>query len=176
MTLFQSSIHIFAVTTLAVSLHTAGAQPLDPEQCAAIEPAQRAWLTPEWLPFADFVNVCPIREGAADPQLFIVTIRALDVEASLPENAPSPHYPRPLIMLADGTRVGELPYPFPDDPPRTLDVSFSKWRAGFPEQIMFYLHDPTVTGNRALPPVTWDAARKHYSYATTARGNSKDGY
>jgi hypothetical protein len=174
----RRSLRILAIAVLGFGLRgNAPAQTrklsdlvrLDPKRCVAIETEKRQWLTPEWQRFLDFVNVCPVRQDSARPQLFIVTIRVLDFDATLPENAPAPKYPLPLIVLPDGTRVGSLPYPFPDDPPRTLRVSFRNWRDGFPSEIMLYLDDPTVTGSRSMPALKWNAARKQYSSSPPTR-------
>jgi hypothetical protein len=168
----RRSVRVLVLAGLGIALCVAAAAQtpkasdfvrLDPKQCVPISAGQRRWLSPEWDRFASFVSVCAARRGSARPPLFVVTLRVLDFDAALPQNAPAPHYPQPLLMLEDGTRVGSLPFLFPDDPPRTLHVSFGKWRNGFPEEIRLYVEDPTVTGSRYLPPLQWNATQKQYA-------------
>jgi len=69
--------------------------------------------------------------------------------------------PKPLLLMPDGIRCGELPYSFPDDPPAEIQVRFLDWRSGFPWRIDIAVKDPTASGDRRLRK-TWDARRKFY--------------
>ena len=70
--------------------------------------------------------------------------------------------PKPLLFTPAGKVVGSLPYNFPDDPPFSLEVTFTEWKSGFPQRIELFLRDPTVSGDHALTPLAWDAAANRF--------------
>lgn len=119
---------------------------LQPAKCTPITAEQRAWLPPDWQPFLSYTKTCQIRQANA-PSLYLIAIWADDYEAHLPKNAEVAHLPKPLIVNKDGKTIGRLPVGFPRDPPRSADVTFTKFTAGFPHQIRIDIDDPTVTGN-----------------------------
>jgi hypothetical protein len=74
--------------------------------------------------------------------------------------------PKALVLAPSGREIGRLPYSYPDDPPFALELSFSQWRGGQPQQIDILVRDPTVTGDHRLTPMRWNAQTGRYTDAT----------
>lgn len=164
---YWMKIHALAVFSLLPGLNaygnaqTSGAHvvpvsvKLDPARCISVTAQQRTWLGTEWQPFLTFVKACRVRRD--DPaNLFVISVWEDDYEAQLPKDAPAPKYPKPLIVTKDGKVLGRLPLGFPRDPPRSSDLTFTKWSDGFPHRIRLEIDDPTVIGNSRLL-LEWDA-------------------
>jgi hypothetical protein len=124
-------------------------------QCTPLTTQQREWLGPEWQRFLPFVRSCEVTWRKSAP-LYVLSIWAEDFEATLPKDAPAERLPKPIIAANDGKVLGRLPIGFPLDPPRTTDVSFTKWLDGFPHRICIAVTDPTVLGNHSLV-LTWSS-------------------
>jgi hypothetical protein len=118
-------------------------------QCIPVPPQQRAWLGEDWERFLPFVHSCEVKRQKSRP-IFVLSVWAEQFEATLPKGAPAERLPKPLIASSDGKVLGRLPVGFPDDPPRSSEISFSNWVRGFPRKIRIVVNDPTVTGDRTL--------------------------
>ena len=141
---------------------------LDPRACRPLPPAQRNWLGKDWLPFQNFVKSCEVTRGKATV-LYVISIWVDEYYASLPPSLPAVKFPRPIVAGPDGKVLGSLPMNFPRDPPRTLDVTFVRWSDNFPQQIQFWVEDPTVLGNHSVPPIDWDAKRGRFLRRNTKK-------
>lgn len=147
---------------------------LRPALCEASPTRQKQWLGPEWQPFLKYTRTCSIRDLYGKPVLLLISAWAelyyKDQPGGTVEQA---KFPKPLLFLPSGARVGSLPFNFPDDPPTELRVTFTSWNGNFPHRIELYLKDPAALGDRSLPPQIWDAAQRKFIPATTA-GRTKE--
>jgi len=130
------------------------------DRCVLLPPQQRPWLGQEWERFLPFVRSCEVKRGNSPP-IYVLAISAEDFEATLPRDAPAERLPKPLVASSDGRVLGRLPIGFPDDPPRSSEVSFSDWVRGFPRQIQISVNDPTVLGDRVIV-MDWYPTAKTY--------------
>lgn len=126
---------------------------------------QRTWLGVEWQPFVPYVKSCEVKR-ASSAELYVISVWADDYEAQLPKDAPAVKFPKPLIVSKDGKTLGRLPLGFPRDPPRSSDVTFTKWSGGFPRQIRVGVDDPTVAGNSTLL-LEWNTQSNSFVPSTT---------
>ena len=138
---------------------TAGVK-VRPDSCRRLTDTQRAWLGPEWQPFEAYAKSCEVKRSGSTA-LYLVSVWADDYEARLPAGAPAVKLPKPVLVSKDGTILGRLPVGFPRDPPRSTDVTFTKWAGDFPAQIRVDVEDPTVVGNHSLT-VRWEPASKQF--------------
>jgi hypothetical protein len=120
-------------------------------------------LTAAWAPFASFIDACTLVGPGRAPALSIVSVSARRYYAEQPAGVETTALPKPLVLGADGREVGQLPYGYPDDPPFAIELSFSDWREGRPQQIDILVRDPTVSGDRRLTPMRWNAATGRYA-------------
>jgi hypothetical protein len=127
---------------------------LEPGKCTAITAKQRGWLGVEWQPIISYTKSCEVK-GGNSVALYVIAVWADDYEAHLAKDAPAVKLPKPVIMSKDGKVLGHLPLGFPRDPPRSSEVTFSRWLDGFPGRIQVEVDDPTVTGNSTLW-LEWD--------------------
>jgi hypothetical protein len=141
---------------------SAQALELDPDSCRPLPRERQSWLGAEWKPYLPFVKSCEVRRGKT-AALFVISVWANDYYASLPSSASAVDLPKPILASADGKTLGRLPEVFPRDPPRTLDVTFANWESDFPREIRLRLEDPSVTGDRNLPPLIWDPNTHTYN-------------
>lgn len=135
---------------------------LDAATCEAPAPAQKKWVTGDYAKYERFAIVCPVRRPGGAIGLYVLSIDALDLDRSLPADALAPTLPEAALVLPDGQIVGKLPYAYPADPPVTLDITFSDWTDALPGAVRVFVKDPTVSGDRALPPLVWRADRRQY--------------
>jgi hypothetical protein len=135
---------------------------LDAASCRQAGDEETKRLPDEWRRFLAHVKVCEIADGNGGTPLRVVAISAEDYYAGLPAGAETVDFPKPILFDADHDPVGALPYGFPDDPPFALDVTFVDWSDGWPSRIDLFLHDPTVSGDHALPPLVWDATARRF--------------
>lgn len=123
---------------------------------------QRAGLPTVWAPFDRDLESYEVHNAAGAVVMRVIAVSAQRSYAREPQGTLTVKMPRPLIVAADGSTVGELPYNYPDDPPFDLRVRFVAWSDGWPQRIELQLTDPTVSGNRALPPLLWDPATRRF--------------
>ena len=116
----------------------------------------------EWAAFIQHVRVCEIADGEGGTPLRLTTISAEDYYKGLPDGAETVELPKPILFDTGHESVATLPYGFPDDPPFALDVTFAGWADRWPSRIELFLHDPTVTGDHALPPLVWDPSSRRF--------------
>jgi hypothetical protein len=135
---------------------------LDSATCKAPTPAQKAWLTGDYIKHERFAIVCPVQRPGGSVGLYVLSIDALELDRSLPGDALAPRLPNAVLVLPDGERVGELPYTYPIDLPSTLELTFSDWIDAMPGAVRVFVKDPTVTGDHALPTLRWNAASRYY--------------
>ena len=100
--------------------------------------------------------------------LYILSVWAEELEATLPKGAPAETLPKPLIASQEGRVLGRLPVGFPDDPPRSSGISFSDWLHGIPRQIRVAVKDPTVVGDHTLI-LQWNPESKTYVRSKTEK-------
>jgi hypothetical protein len=128
---------------------------LDPASCREISGERKVWVPDTWRKFERFIKVCDVPAGGKTV-LSVMSVWAEDLDKSLPAGAEAVKLPKPLLFLSDGKMVGELPAGYPRDPPRTLTLTFTNWSAQFPHEIRLWLEDPSVSGDRYLPPLEWN--------------------
>jgi hypothetical protein len=146
---------------------------LDLSVCQAASAEQQGWLGPEWSLYLKFVKSCDVKQSKT-VVLYVISVWDDEYYASLPETEPAVKFPKPILMSPAGKTLGRLPLDFPRDPPRTLDLTFARWSAGFPHEIRMWLEDPTVLGNRSLPSLEWDSQTNTYKNSRPKEG-SKNG-
>ena len=162
-----------AAAAQAKSVHAASTADrsvaLNAKLCGAATEAQKSKLPDPWTPFRAGVLACPLKSGksvvlyilSADGEAFAQTVKPGQV---------SPSLPAAWIVMPDGTHIGTLPFAFPYDPPVSLDVTFTKWSQGWPQELRLYLEDPSVSGNHRLPPMKWDPSSKTFVTTGDAHG------
>ncbi len=119
-------------------------------------------LSDEWRPFAQFIDVCRLESPGSAPSLEIISASATRYYKDQPSGAVTVPLPKPIIRSTEQVEVGRLPYGYPDDPPMTMELTFSDWRDGRPRQIEVFVRDPTVSGDRHLTPMRWDSTTSRY--------------
>lgn len=135
---------------------------LDSQSRRPATDAELNQLSSDWQQFRDFIRVYEVPDANDHVTLIVVAVSALDYYESKPSGAETIEMPKPVILRADGKRVGALPFNFPDDPPYALEVTLAKWQDDWPTRIDLYLHDPTVSGDHALDPLVWDTRNQQY--------------
>jgi hypothetical protein len=130
------------------------------EACIPVTAQQRAWLSPEWDRFLPFVRSCEVKHKNSAP-IFLLSIWAREFEASLPNGAPFERLPKPIVASVDGRILAHLPVGFPEDPPRSSQISFLDWVDGLPKQIRIGVSDPAVLGNRRVF-LDWNPTSRTY--------------
>jgi hypothetical protein len=135
---------------------------LDAKVCKPVTDAQRKWLSADFQTWSRFAIACPVQPSGGPVALFVVSVDGSEIEDSLPSNAPAPTLPKALLVLPDGSVVGQLPYAYPFDAPVNLDLVFADWADGLPHTIEMMLEDPTVTGNKTLPSLKWNHTLRTY--------------
>jgi hypothetical protein len=168
---------VVALVTIAAaqsksSVGGSGIVRLNLDTCVLIPSDKESWLPQEWKPFQAFVKLCPVTRGRT-AGLYLMSVWADDFYHNQPAATPAVKFPRPLLLRPDGTNVGELPTGFPSDPPRTLRPIFLKWSGNFPHEIRLWLRDPTVLGDRYLPPLTWDESTGRFSQKVGKGGQER---
>ena len=141
------------------------------EETSGAETAQVLRCTPkgsvqglrdEWARFEGFIDACVLSAADGSHALSIITVSAERYYADQPSGAATTPLPKPLILAPNGTELGQLPYSYPDDPPFAIELSFSQWRNNRPQQIDIFMSDPTVSGDRKLAPLRWNATTRRY--------------
>jgi len=135
--------------------------------CTPLTAQERSWLGPEWDSFLPFVRSCTVRRKNSQT-VFLLSVWAIDFEASLPKGAPAARLPKPVVVSTEGRILAHLPAGFPDDPPRSSQVSFFDWVDGFPRRIRVRIKDPAVFGNREAI-LSWDEASRTYTSTESAQ-------
>jgi hypothetical protein len=164
-------VHLLAVSFTSVCLLSTGvrcavSEPPSPavrlrtEECIPVTTQQRLWLSPEWDRFLPFVRSCEVKHKNSAP-IFLLSIWAREFEASLPNGAPAERLPKPILASAAGRILAHLPAGFPEDPPRSSQISFLNWVDGFPRQIRIAVSDPAVLGNRKVF-LDWNPTSRTY--------------
>jgi hypothetical protein len=67
-------------------------------------------LTGDYARYERFAIVCPVQRPGARVGLYVVSVNALNLDRSLPADAPAPTLPHAALVLPDGRKVGELPH------------------------------------------------------------------
>jgi hypothetical protein len=167
---FQGQPLLSRLSTLVAALSLSGCAPpaiqatakLDAAACRQARVGETRRLPATWSAFLAHVKICEVADGGGKTPLTIATISATDYYASLPDGTRTVDLPKPILFNTAGENVGTLPFTFPDDPPFSLDVIFGRWASGWPERIDLFLHDPTVSGDRPLDPLVWNAAARRF--------------
>lgn len=121
-----------------------------------------AGLPAAWQAYAPFIDTCTLIAPNGTSALTLVSVSAKRYYANRAPGAEAVELPRALIVGATGRVTGELPFAYPDDPPRALELSFADWRGGRPWRIDMLVRDPTVSGDHSLPPLLWDPIASQY--------------
>src|SRR5688572_13132240 len=129
------------------------------QSCTDLSRAQRAWLPADWKPFEAFTRTCAVHTTGGQPAVLLISVWADRYYAGKPGTPEVTPLPKPMLFAPDGRSLGLLPSNFPDDPPRALKVTFTRWINDFPHRIELFLSDPAALGDRALPPLDWDERR-----------------
>ena len=138
---------------------------LKPDSCIRLDKGLVQRLPDQWQRYGDFVKICRLRDAKSNARASIVSIWVLDYyNAKFP--APTPRvweeFPLPLIVDEDFKPVGQLPENYPDDPPRELEIYYSKKVSDAPPQIRVKVYNPAVTGDYSYPPMIWNKKNKRY--------------
>jgi len=140
---------------------------LDARKCRPATREEKKGLDQAWREFERSIIACPVETSTSGkPPLVVLSVDAYEFGKMLPKESLAPKYPHALLVLRDGTKVGELPYAYPFDPPVSLDVTFSHWIQNFPHRIDLFLEDPAVGGNKKLPSLEWHMKLKRYTADT----------
>jgi hypothetical protein len=124
---------------------------------------QRKWLPAEWEPFLAYTRVFSIQNSKRKGVVLLVSPNAPRYyRAQAGKSVAQVQLPHALLFTSEGEAIGSLPSAFPEDPPAELRVTFTDWKAGFPQRIELFETDPRASGNRALPELVWDASRKTF--------------
>jgi hypothetical protein len=119
-------------------------------------------LPEEWNSFAPFIESCRLSSSSGDVALEIITVSAKRFYDTQPSGVVTVSFPKPLLRSADQQELGQLPYSYPDDPPVSIELTFSEWLGGRPQQIDILVRDPTVSGDHNLTPLRWDSLAARY--------------
>jgi hypothetical protein len=126
----------------------------DDTHCHAPTPTQLAWLDgAAWSRFASAVRVCEVGQGSGPAALLVTSVWEQHYYADKPDGTVQVDMPRPLLLAADGRKLGELPQNFPTDAPDVLQLRFAGWKGGLPTEIRLCVISPTPGGNFALAPL-----------------------
>lgn len=147
-----------------------GAVRLDPSKCKPATAEQRQWAGSDWSEFEMYEIACPLRPHAGQVVLYVLSVDGYDVAKAVAPGATEPKLPKAIIVTPKGTTIGTLPYAFPFAIPVSLDVTFTRWSHGFPQTVELFLEDPTVGGNRKLPPLKWDEKQGRYLETEDSNG------
>lgn len=159
---------------LGLSWPAAGAPPrkvvANSIRSSPLTAAQQKWLPAEWKPFFAYTRVFSIRNSKHASIVLLVSPNAPRYYRAQPGNSVAQvQLPHALLFTPEGEAIGSLPSAFPDDPPAELRVTFTDWKADFPQRIELFETDPRASGNRALPDLVWDASRK--TFVTNQEGH-----
>lgn len=119
-------------------------------------------LTPEWTSFGPYIDTCRLTSSGGVVALEIITVSAKRFYDEQPSGVATVSFPKPLLRSADQQELGQLPYSYPDDPPVSIELTFSEWRGSRPQQIDILVRDPTVSGDHNLTPLRWDSLAARY--------------
>jgi hypothetical protein len=119
-------------------------------------------LTAEWQRFAAHIHACVVIDPRGMPALEILAVSAQSFYSAQPPQSMTVNLPRPAILLPGGQLAGQLPYNYPDDPPWTTTLAFSRWQAGLPERIAMRVHGRAVAGDHDVV-LQWDVAARRYA-------------
>jgi hypothetical protein len=153
------------------SLPSSRAVKVRTEACISVTAEQRRWLSQEWDRFLPFVHSCEVRRENSAP-IYVLSIWVREFEATLPDGAAAQPTPKPIVASKDGKILAHLPEGFPEDPPRSSQISFSNWVDGFPRQIEIRVDDPAVLGNRTIH-LDWDTELETYMTRKSSRSEAK---
>lgn len=133
------------------------------ELCQPPTPVQRQWLqADDWKPFEPFVRVCTVLDNKGAAALLVVSVWADLYYADKPAGSTTVQMPKPLLLLPNGRKVGELPSNFPSDPPAELVIRFTQWTHDLPSTIELSLATPTASGDQTLAPLKYNPAQQRY--------------
>ena len=124
--------------------------------------SERKSLPSDWADLLPHVRSHDVVRADGEVALTVVAVSALSVYDKQPPGALTIRLPKALLIAKSGEVVGELPMSYPDDPPFELEATFAAWVAGWPQRIELFVRDPTVSGDRALPPLVWDAQARRF--------------
>jgi hypothetical protein len=179
-----------------------GSEPgvVDPKSCTPVPDrlaaAAAAIIGSDWPQYRPFTCLYPVPSPKGNVPLYVL---ALDVDRADEANSLTflrghpidPHattesidpIPLPAIVGADGSLLGRLRDPFPNNAPASSSVRFSDWHDDFPRRFDVQVNDPTqdtaVPPPYCPPPWIWDAAKKQFVqrpgkyYVACARANTK---
>jgi hypothetical protein len=119
--------------------------------------AERAWIPSEWGALTEQARLWNIPGADGKVAVWLLSVSAQDYYAAQPGTPAIIKLPKPLLLLPDGRRVGELPMSFPDEPPATLTVKATRWQGGFPHRLELHVTSDTAAGAYDLPALEWDA-------------------
>lgn len=144
-----------AARPYAIVLHT--------EQCRTLPPAIAAAFGPDWVGLSRFAERCSVRGPTGRIALTVDVVRldrayAVDFFATHPDQP----VPRAIIRDANGTPVGFLADQFPVEGPSRKQVTFIRWRNGWPQEIRLYEAGESALAPHPEPPMRWDADSRTY--------------
>lgn len=119
-------------------------------------------LPEEWSSFGPYIDTCRLTSPSGEVALEIITVSAKRFYDNQPSGVATVSFPKPLLRSADQQELGQLPYSYPDDPPVSIELTFSEWLGGRPQQIDILVRDPTVSGDHTLTPLRWDSLAARY--------------
>jgi hypothetical protein len=132
------------------------------ELCTDVSAGEREWLPAEWQPFVRYTRTCTIASAQRKPAVLLISVWADRYYANQPDGVTQAAMPNPLLFSPSGSKLGTLPFNFPDDPPTKLRVTFTEWTNSFPRRIDLFLTDPAAGGDRDLAPLVWDEQRSQF--------------
>jgi len=89
---------------------------------------------PAWLPFAPYIESCPVLGPARRIALQILTIRRDLIDKSAADNVPDDVNAK--ILSPENHDLGALIQTFPTAYPETITLSFQNWRQNLPHKIV----------------------------------------
>ena len=152
-------------------------------------------LEASWLPWRQFIQLCPVRAPNGHRVLSVLTVRidlfqaAYGVFADSPASssdeptagapagtarsrpAPTP-IPRSSILDPRGRVIGELPSVFPGGFPGETRLFFADWRSGFPRRVEMREINAAAHGSFDQPPLVWSDKTQRYEMLVSF--NEKD--
>jgi hypothetical protein len=137
---------------------------LNEKRCTPPSAPQVGWLPQDFRRYIRFVKLCPVSQGRSSaPVIYVASVWSDDYYAGQPGTPAAEAIPLPVVLAADGRRLGILPAPFPGEGAISTTVVFSGWRAGWPHRIAVSAETAAVGDAPTYAPISWNARARQFA-------------